>query len=158
MRNLAAITALATVALLIAATLVGFGLNLLLGVPLTVALLFGALISATDPVAVVAVFRDVGVPKRLLTLVEGESLLNDGVAIVLYNILLVGALGGVLTIGSGVLSKNSPATAMASSAMACHPSTTPQAARASPCVPLPAGPRSLGVRNAVHPSPQSEAP
>jgi monovalent cation:H+ antiporter, CPA1 family len=103
MRNLVAITALATVALLIAATLVGFGLNLWLGMPLVVALLFGALISATDPVAVIAIFRDVGVPKRLLTLVEGESLLNDGVAIVLYNILLAGALGGVLTLGNGMV-------------------------------------------------------
>lgn len=102
MRNLVAITALATVALLIAATLVGFGLNLWLGMPLVVALLFGALISATDPVAVVSVFREVGVPRRLLTLVEGESLLNDGVAIVLYNILLAGALGRVLTFGGGL--------------------------------------------------------
>jgi CPA1 family monovalent cation:H+ antiporter len=92
MRNLVAITALATVALVISATLVGVGLYFGLGIPLTAALLFGALISATDPVAVVAVFRDLGVPKRLLTIVEGESLLNDGVAIVLYGILLAVAL------------------------------------------------------------------
>lgn len=92
-----AITALATVALVISAALVGVGLSLVLGMPILVALLFGALISATDPVAVVAVFRDLGVPKRLLTLVEGESLLNDGVAIVLYEILLVGAMGTSLT-------------------------------------------------------------
>src|ERR687898_1206553 len=103
MRNLLAITALATVALVISAALVGIGLNLILGVPLVAALLFGALISATDPVAVVAVFRELGVPKRLLTLVEGESLLNDGVAIVLYEILLVGALGGALSVGDGAL-------------------------------------------------------
>ncbi|MGH3714746.1 MAG: cation:proton antiporter [Micromonosporaceae bacterium] len=103
MRNLVAITALATVALVISAGLVGTGLYLLLGVPLIVALLFGVLISATDPVAVVAVFRDVGVPKRLLTLVEGESMLNDGVAIVLYQILLGAAvLGGSLSITGGV--------------------------------------------------------
>lgn len=98
MRNLVAITALATVALVISAALVGVGLSLLLGMPILVALLFGALISATDPVAVVAIFREVGVPKRLLTIVEGESLLNDGVAIVAYEILLVGALGGSLTV------------------------------------------------------------
>ncbi|MPY77047.1 MAG: hypothetical protein GEV04_00855 [Actinophytocola sp.] len=98
MRNLLAITALATVALAISAALVGIGLNLMLGMPILVALLFGALISATDPVAVVAVFRELGVSKRLLTLVEGESLLNDGVAIVLYEILLVGALGSSLSV------------------------------------------------------------
>jgi CPA1 family monovalent cation:H+ antiporter len=103
MRNLLAITALATVAVVISAALVGIGLNLILGVPIVAALLFGALISATDPVAVVAVFRELGVPKRLLTLVEGESLLNDGVAIVLYEILLVGALGGALSVGDGAL-------------------------------------------------------
>ncbi len=55
---------------------------------LTVALLFGALISATDPVAVVALFRTLGVPKRLAVIVEGESLLNDGTAIVLFSLML----------------------------------------------------------------------
>ncbi len=93
MRNLVAITALATVALLISTVLVGYSLVATLAVPVAAALLFGSLISATDPVAVVAVFRDLGVSRRLLTLVEGESLLNDGVAIVLYNILLAVALG-----------------------------------------------------------------
>ena len=61
------------------------------------------LISATDPVAVVAVFRELGVPRRLLTLVEGESLLNDGVAIVLFNVLLAAALGREVSLGGGLL-------------------------------------------------------
>jgi NhaP-type Na+/H+ or K+/H+ antiporter len=55
---------------------------------LQVALVFGALISATDPVAVVALLREVGAPKRLGVLIEGESLLNDGTAIVLFGVLL----------------------------------------------------------------------
>jgi CPA1 family monovalent cation:H+ antiporter len=92
-RNLGAILGLAVVAFLVSAALVGVALHLALGVPLVVTLLFGALISATDPVAVVAVFRQVGVPRRLLVLVEGESLLNDGVAIVAASVLLGGALG-----------------------------------------------------------------
>ena len=71
--------------------------------PLMAALLFGALISATDPVAVVAIFRQLGVPERLLTLVEGESMLNDGVAIVLFNILLVATLGGEVSILAGLI-------------------------------------------------------
>lgn len=50
------------------------------------ALVFGALISATDPVAVVALFRNLGVPRRLTTLLEGESLLNDGTAIVFFTL------------------------------------------------------------------------
>jgi Na+/H+ antiporter len=51
------------------------------------ALVFGALISATDPVAVVAILRELGVSKRLGVLIEGESLLNDGTAIVVFTVL-----------------------------------------------------------------------
>lgn len=103
MRNLPSIVALAVPAFLASAVLVGSALHLVLGTGLLVALLFGALISATDPVAVVAVFREVGVPRRLLVLVEGESLLNDGAAIVVYTILLEAALGGNVTVGGGLL-------------------------------------------------------
>ncbi len=52
------------------------------------ALVFGALISATDPVAVVAILRELGVSKRLGVLIEGESLFNDGTAIVVFSVLL----------------------------------------------------------------------
>ena len=51
-------------------------------------LVFGALISATDPIAVVAVFKSLGVPKRLAVLLDGESLLNDGTAIVFFTLSL----------------------------------------------------------------------
>jgi CPA1 family monovalent cation:H+ antiporter len=63
--------------------------------PLTIemALVFGALIAATDPVAVVALFRSMGVPKRLTVLLEGESLFNDGTAIVVYNLMLAVVIG-----------------------------------------------------------------
>jgi CPA1 family monovalent cation:H+ antiporter len=93
LRELVPVLTLAIVALAIAAGLVGVMVHFGLGVSLTAALLFGALISATDPVAVTQTFRELGVPNRLLVLVEGESLLNDGIAIVLFNILLVAALG-----------------------------------------------------------------
>ena len=102
MRNLTPILVLAVVAFVFSAGLVGVSLWLGLGIPLGAALVFGALISATDPVAVVAIFRDLGVPERLLTLVEGESMLNDGVAIVLFNVLLVGALGGDVSVLGGI--------------------------------------------------------
>jgi CPA1 family monovalent cation:H+ antiporter len=92
-KNLVPILTLAIVALVISAGLVGLMVHFGLGVSLTAALLFGALISATDPVAVTATFRELGVPNRLLVLVEGESLLNDGIAIVLFEILLLAALG-----------------------------------------------------------------
>ena len=94
LRNLGPILVLATVALAISAAVVGYSLYFVLGIPLTSALLFGVLISATDPVAVLAVFKKLGVSKRLLTLVEGESLMNDGVAIVGYSVFLQIALGG----------------------------------------------------------------
>lgn len=100
--NLGPILVLAVVALVASSVLVGVALNLGLGTPLPAALLFGALISATDPVAVVAVFRELGVPRRLLTLVEGESLLNDGVAIVLFTILLAAALGEDVSVAAGI--------------------------------------------------------
>ena len=102
-RNLGPILVLAIPAVLVAALFVGLALTWLVGIPLLPALLFGALISATDPVAVVAIFRELGVPSRLLTLVEGESLLNDGVAIVLFTILLGAALGDELSLAGSVL-------------------------------------------------------
>jgi len=102
-RNLGAILTLAVVAFLVSAVLVGITLHWALGTALAAAFLFGALISATDPVAVVAVFREVGVPRRLLTLVEGESLLNDGVAIVLFAILVEAATGGSVSVTAGVI-------------------------------------------------------
>lgn len=52
------------------------------------ALLFGSIISATDPVAVVALLKELGASKRLSTLIEGESLLNDGTAMVVFLVLL----------------------------------------------------------------------
>lgn len=70
------------------------------------ALVFGALISATDPVAVVAILRETASPKRLGMLIEGESLMNDGTAIVVFGALLtlLTSIGGSLDIAHEVLS------------------------------------------------------
>jgi CPA1 family monovalent cation:H+ antiporter len=73
----------------------------LIGLPLAAAIAFGALISATDPVAVIAFFRSLGVEKRLSILVEGESLLNDGVSIVIFQLALV--IGGASALVHGSL-------------------------------------------------------
>jgi CPA1 family monovalent cation:H+ antiporter len=62
-----------------------------LGLPWAAALAFGALISATDPVAVIAFFKALGAPKRLSVLVEGESLFNDAVAVVAFGLALAAA-------------------------------------------------------------------
>src|SRR5581483_10693752 len=66
--------------------------------PFGAALLFGAMVSATDPVAVVAVFRRVGLPSELRTIVEAESLANDGVAVVLYGLSVTLLLGGAVNV------------------------------------------------------------
>jgi CPA1 family monovalent cation:H+ antiporter len=68
------------------------------GLAIQTALVFGALVSATDPVAVVALFRRLGVPRRLQVLLEGESLFNDGTAIVMFNLMLAIALAGRFSI------------------------------------------------------------
>ncbi|MGH7532434.1 MAG: cation:proton antiporter, partial [Gemmatimonadales bacterium] len=65
---------------------------------LTYGLIFGALVAATDPIAVVALFRSLRVPRRLSVLVEGESLLNDGTAIVLFALILSVAGGQSSTV------------------------------------------------------------
>jgi CPA1 family monovalent cation:H+ antiporter len=63
---------------------------------------FAAVIGATDPIAVVALFRRLGAPARLQVLVEGESLVNDGTGIVVFGIAVTTALGGVSTVGGVV--------------------------------------------------------
>jgi CPA1 family monovalent cation:H+ antiporter len=87
-RNLSTIGLLAVPGVVITMLVVGGILNLGAGLPLGPALIFGSLIAATDPVSVVAIFRRLGAPKRLEVLLEGESLLNDGTAIVLYGLAL----------------------------------------------------------------------
>lgn len=87
-KDIAPVLTLAVPALLISTALVGLGLWWLLPIDLIVALMFGALISATDPVAVIALFKELGTPERLTVMVEGESLFNDATAIVVVSILL----------------------------------------------------------------------
>ncbi len=87
---------------LVGTFLVG-GLVHFLGISWAAALAFGALISATDPVAVIAFFRSLGVSKRLTILVEGESLFNDGVAIVIFNLALAaGTMTGSFGLGEAL--------------------------------------------------------
>jgi CPA1 family monovalent cation:H+ antiporter len=92
--NLPAILLLAVPGVILTTLIVGGILSFGTSLSFPVALVFGALIAATDPVAVVALFRTLGVPKRLAVLIEGESLLNDGTAIVVFNLMLVVALTG----------------------------------------------------------------
>lgn len=60
-------------------------------------LVFAALLAATDPIAVVGLFKSLGAPRRLVVLVEGESLLNDGTAVVVFSLVLALVTGERLT-------------------------------------------------------------
>lgn len=90
------IAILAVPGVLATALLVGVAVWLVLELPLAVALLFGSIVAATDPVAVISVFRQLNVTYRLSIIAEGESLINDGMAITLYVVLLDWAVTGTL--------------------------------------------------------------
>lgn len=78
----------------------------LLGLPIAVAFTFAALMSATDPISVLSIFKSAGVSEKLSTIMEGESLFNDGIAIVLFQIASVYLLTyiemGWAGVGSGI--------------------------------------------------------
>ena len=110
--NWRSIGSLAVIGLLISAFLVAFGLYFIfpllgLQIPFLVCLLFGGVISATDPVAVLSIFKSVGAPRRLALIFEWESIFNDGTALAFFLVVLGIILSWDLTgasIGFGFLS------------------------------------------------------
>ena len=86
--NLLIILTLAFLGLIAAIIITGFLMYYLVSIPLLIALLFGAMIMPTDPVSVLAMFKKLGVSKRLSTIIEGESLFNDGTGVVLFTVIL----------------------------------------------------------------------
>jgi CPA1 family monovalent cation:H+ antiporter len=92
--NLKTILVLAIPGVILTTLIVGELISITTGLALSSAMLFGVLVAATDPVAVIAIFRTMGVPKRLQVLLEGESLFNDGTAIVVFNLVLALVLEG----------------------------------------------------------------
>ncbi|XWN32415.1 MAG: cation:proton antiporter [Devosia sp.] len=95
---------LAVLAVCVSTVIIGLALAPVATVPLLVCLLVGAVVSTTDPLAVIGIFRDVGAPARLVRIIEGESLLNDAAAIALFTILMAAITGtGAATFGAGVV-------------------------------------------------------
>ncbi|MBT5266195.1 MAG: sodium:proton antiporter, partial [Rhodospirillaceae bacterium] len=106
--NKGAIAVMASIGVVISTLIVGFGFSWIAGVPIAVALVFGALISPTDPVAVLGILKTVKVPISLKTKIAGESLFNDGVGVVLFLILAAVAFpetNGGEPMGVGAASK-----------------------------------------------------
>jgi CPA1 family monovalent cation:H+ antiporter len=89
-QSMTPIVVLSTLGMLLSVGLIAAGTHYFLHIPWITSLIFGTLISATDPISVIAAFKKMGAPRRLSTIIEGESLFNDGTALVLFGILLEG--------------------------------------------------------------------
>ena len=87
-RTFAGVALLAAPGVVLVMAIVAFVLHATTGLPLILGLVVGATVSATDPAAVLATFKQLGSPRRLATLVEGESLFNDGTGLVVFVIAL----------------------------------------------------------------------
>jgi monovalent cation/hydrogen antiporter len=103
-KNLRVVISLSIGLVLVTALLVGVGLNLVVpGVGLAAGIALGAAVSPTDPVAALAVGGRVGLPARLITIIEGEGLLNDATALTTLTVAVTAATSGGFSLGDAVL-------------------------------------------------------
>ena len=111
MDEISAVLLLAIVAVLVCIACVAGVVHLATGMDLVVCLLLGAVVSTTDPAAVIGIFRDVGAPKRLSILAEGEALLNDAVAIAAFG-LFIGILASRSIVDPIAVAESDPSSAV----------------------------------------------
>lgn len=93
-KNWLPITILSTVGVVISTFIIGNILQLCPQIDMQTALLFGAMISATDPISVLAIFKKLAISKEFTTIIEAESLFNDGAAVTLFQIMLLLVISG----------------------------------------------------------------
>jgi CPA1 family monovalent cation:H+ antiporter len=105
--NLAPILWLSVAGVILSLGIIATILHFAAGLSWSTALLFGAIVSATDPVSVLALFRKLGAPKRLAVIIEGESLFNDGTAAALFRILVGIVIGTTSFPSRGALALSS---------------------------------------------------
>jgi CPA1 family monovalent cation:H+ antiporter len=117
LRNWLPIMLLAGPGLVVSVAIVALLMHLAAGLPWSLALLLGAIISPTDPVAVLALFRQMRLASRLRLLIEGESLFNDGVAAAITQVILAVVVGGSTSLTRGFVSATGAASQVSTQAV-----------------------------------------
>lgn len=101
-RNIKTISSFAIIGVLLTVLIAATVFHYVLNVPWQISLLFAAMIAPTDPIAVLSIFKKLGVPKKLSMLLEGESLFNDGTGIVIFRVILGLILTSTFSLTNGV--------------------------------------------------------
>ncbi|MCA9406464.1 MAG: Na+/H+ antiporter [Candidatus Omnitrophica bacterium] len=87
-KNWKSVSLLAVFGVIVSTFLIGYALHYIWSIDLLSALLFGALITPTDPISVLGILKRVGAPRRLRMILEGESIFNDGTGVVIFSLIL----------------------------------------------------------------------
>ena len=101
--NLRPISILSIGLVLVTAVFVAIAGHYVLDLPWAAAFVLGAVLAPTDPIAATAIMRRLGAPRRLVNVIEGESLVNDGTALVIYRAAVAAAIGGTFSLGAATL-------------------------------------------------------
>src|SRR4051812_29300673 len=101
--NLRPLTLLSVGLVVVTAAVVAAVAHMVLDMPWAAAFALGGILAPTDPIAATAIMRRLGAPRRMVNIVEGESLLNDGTALVIYRAAVAAAIGGSFSLANASL-------------------------------------------------------